>query len=136
MTPEQIAKESEHSQQAAFFCWASMHQSEYPMLRFMHAVPNGGQRHPAVAAKLRAEGVKPGVADIFLPWPCGRFAGLYLEFKAAKYESKLNGGLSPDQIGFRNFVLSAHYEYKVAYSWLQAVDIVLKYMGINQNVSG
>ena len=29
-------------------------------------VPNGGQRHGAVAGKLKAQGVKPGVPDIFI----------------------------------------------------------------------
>lgn len=29
-------------------------------------VPNGGQRHPAVAKKLKAEGVKPGCPDVLV----------------------------------------------------------------------
>ena len=32
------------------------------------AVPNGGDRHPKVGAKLKAEGVKAGVADLLLFW--------------------------------------------------------------------
>lgn len=29
-------------------------------------VPNGGDRHAAVAGKLKAQGVKPGVSDVFI----------------------------------------------------------------------
>lgn len=34
-------------------------------IRFF-AVPNGGQRHPAVAAKLKAEGCEPGAPDLVI----------------------------------------------------------------------
>jgi hypothetical protein len=50
----------------------------------MFAIPNGGQRHPAVAAKLKAEGVKAGVPDIFLAWPSGNYHGLFVEMKVGK----------------------------------------------------
>ncbi|MEL6566863.1 MAG: VRR-NUC domain-containing protein [Pseudomonadota bacterium] len=42
------------------------------------AVPNGGARNVNVARKLRAEGVKPGVADIVLVWQ-GRAIGIELK---------------------------------------------------------
>jgi len=45
------------------------------------AIPNGGARHVTVAAKLKAEGVKPGVPDWHLPVPMGKYAGLWIEFK-------------------------------------------------------
>lgn len=45
------------------------------------AVPNGGARNVIVARKLRAEGVKPGVADIIVVWK-GRAIGI--ELKTAK----------------------------------------------------
>lgn len=40
---------------------------QYPNLLFL-AVPNGGSRHPAEAAKLKGMGVLPGVADIIMIW--------------------------------------------------------------------
>jgi hypothetical protein len=49
---------SEHDQQVALFTWANQNLDRYPVLRWMFAVPNGGHRHPAVAGKLKAEGVK------------------------------------------------------------------------------
>jgi hypothetical protein len=48
----------------------------------IYHVPNGGQRHKAVAAKLKEQGVKAGVPDLVLPMARGGYFGLYLEFKA------------------------------------------------------
>ena len=66
--------EAEH--QAALFRWASLVSLRLPELRLLFAVPNGGHRHRAVAARLKDEGVKAGVPDLFLPVPRGAFHGL------------------------------------------------------------
>jgi hypothetical protein len=51
------------------------------------AIPNGGGRSKAQGAKLKAEGVVPGVPDLFVPeW------ALFVEMKTAK-----NGRLSKPQ---------------------------------------
>ena len=55
---------SEHVEQVRLFAWAKYACSTLPKLSLLYAIPNGGARHKAVAAKLRAEGVKPGVPDI------------------------------------------------------------------------
>ena len=70
---------SEHDHQAALFSWASRQKRDD--LDSMFAVPNGGQRHKAVAAKLKSEGVKPGVPDVLMPQPRGGYVGLAIEFK-------------------------------------------------------
>lgn len=74
----------EHVMQVALFKWAAVKAHEFPELRLMFAIPNGGARNAAVAARLKAEGVRAGVPDIFLPAPRGRFHGLWLELKAGK----------------------------------------------------
>ncbi|NUT73546.1 VRR-NUC domain-containing protein [Pseudomonas sp. C1C7] len=48
----------------------------------IYHVPNGGHRVKAVAAKLKAQGVKAGVLDLVLPMARGGYFGLYIEFKA------------------------------------------------------
>lgn len=70
---------SEHQTQSVFFEWAATQR--FPGIELMHAVPNGGHRHPAVAAKLKKEGVKPGVPDVSWPVARGGFIGLAIEFK-------------------------------------------------------
>lgn len=59
-----------------------MQHGRYPELRFLFAIPNGGLRHAVVAAKLRREGVRPGVPDVCLPVARGGYHGLWIEMKA------------------------------------------------------
>lgn len=47
-------------------------------------IPNGGYRHPAEAARLKAQGVKAGVPDLCVPVARGGYHSLYIEMKAAK----------------------------------------------------
>ncbi|SEJ57549.1 VRR-NUC domain-containing protein [Pseudomonas linyingensis] len=70
----------EGNEQAALFNWMRL---RHPLAwRLAYHVPNGGHRHKAVAAKLKAQGVKAGVPDITLALPRGGHHGLYIEFKA------------------------------------------------------
>ncbi len=68
-------------------CWSVDAAMEAPAeeLNWLFAVPNGGLRDKITAAKLRHEGVKPGVPDLFLPLPFdnrnGKWAGLFIEMK-------------------------------------------------------
>ena len=152
---EQIAGESETSHQRAFIAWCRIaaHQGvknadmfargyrledgsvePYPPLEWIHAIPNGGSRGDTAKARqirgaqLKAEGVKPGVADIFLPYPCGGFAGLYIEFKKPSLKGK--GGLSPLQLQFAEYCHRVGYFYEVAYDWKEAVELVKNYLQI------
>lgn len=72
---------SEHDEQAALFEWAALVRSQHPELAMMFAIPNGGQRNPATAGRLKAEGVRAGVPDICLPVARGKFHGLFVEMK-------------------------------------------------------
>ncbi|RYZ22752.1 MAG: VRR-NUC domain-containing protein [Chitinophagaceae bacterium] len=55
----------------------------YPeIFELIFHVPNGGHRVKAVAAKLKAQGVKAGIPDLVLPMARGGYFGLYIEFKA------------------------------------------------------
>jgi hypothetical protein len=75
---------TEHEDQAALFRWVKLAAGAQPALNLLYAIPNGGHRHKAVAAKLAAEGVKAGVPDLCLPVARGEFHGLYIEMKRTK----------------------------------------------------
>ena len=60
---------SEHQEQVTVIQWKDAHLAQLPALALLYAVPNGGDRHPATAARLRAEGVVKGVPDLVLPVP-------------------------------------------------------------------
>jgi hypothetical protein len=72
----------EHHLQTDFFKWLSQFVLDNPYLYLAHAIPNGGSRNIKEAAGLKAEGVKAGIPDIFLPIPIKNYNGLYIEFKA------------------------------------------------------
>lgn len=83
---------TEAAEQMLVFQWAEWQLGRFPELAWLHHIPNGGSRHPVEAARLKAQGVKPGVPDICLPVPKGRYHGLYIEMKRQK-----GGRLSEDQ---------------------------------------
>jgi len=75
---------AESREQIALFLWLDLMSNRHQELNLAFHIPNGGHRHVAVARKLKSEGVKPGVPDIFLPVPRGEYFGLFIELKAAK----------------------------------------------------
>mgnify|MGYP001579592506 FL=1 len=131
--PEDLAGDSESSQQKALFAWAALSVGKYSALAFMFAIPNGGLRDMRTAVNLKAEGVKSGVPDIFLPCPihtewATQYAGLFIEMKLEKYRNRKNGGCSEEQIEFINNAISLGYYCKVCYNWIEARDILIKYL--------
>ena len=115
---------SEHDTQAAFFRWASFQR--IPGLEQMHAIPNGGARHPAVARKLKAEGVKPGVPDVYWPVVRGAFIGLAIEFKQA------DAGPSKEQrVRINNLQLEG-WCVCLCWNWEAAARTVQGYAGLIQ----
>ena len=124
MTPEKIAASgTEHGIQAAFFASLAPHYEMHPELRLMFAIPNGGQRNPATAGRLKAEGVKAGVPDTFLPVARRDFHGLFIEFK------KFGGKTSEKQNEMILRLLQQKYDVQICYSWQDALKIVLDYLG-------
>jgi len=71
----------EHLEQKALFRLLKIQERTNPLYANIFAIPNGGQRHIKVAAKLKAEGVKAGVPDIFVAVPTDHAAGLFVEMK-------------------------------------------------------
>lgn len=130
ITPEQLAASgTEDGHQAAIFCWAADSVGKYPQLKWMHAIPNGGSRHVAEATKMVAGGLRKGVLDIFLPYAIPqKYHGLYLEMKIEKRRNEKNGGLTDEQIEFIDFATEANYACHVCYSWIEARDVILKYL--------
>ena len=117
-----MAGTSEHDQQVALFTWANQNLNRYPVLKWMFAVPNGGHRHPAVAGKLKAEGLKAGVLDILLPAARQGFHGLWLEMKAGKNRP------SPEQLLWMDYLRSAGYCVRLCYSAKDAQKAIEEYL--------
>ena len=64
-----VIKKTEHTEQVALFDWARANEPRHLQLGLLFAIPNGGKRHVGTGRKLKAEGVKSGVPDIFFRCP-------------------------------------------------------------------
>lgn len=115
---------SEHEHQSLLVSWFNL---QYPKL-IMFAIPNGTHlagdtRARAIKmAKLKAEGLTPGVADLFLMLPKAGYHGLFIEMKSAK------GTVSPDQSLFLSKAQLLGYQAHVCWSFDEAKSVIEKYM--------
>lgn len=126
ITPEQLAKAgTEHAHQTAFFQWVAM-RFQHPQKHMFFAVPNGGDRNISVAASMKAEGVKPGVPDVFWPVPMGPYAGLWLELKRPGLEGRALGGRSDKQEKWHRDLIGQQYAVATVYGW-EAMTEALKW---------
>ena len=119
---------SEHTEQAAVITWARYNQTRYPALVWLHSSLNGIviPAPPAVRARIinhmKAEDMKPGVPDLFLPCARRGYHGLYIEMKTSK------GALSPAQKDFLEYADAAGYLDKVCYSADDAIEALEWYL--------
>ena len=125
ITPVNLAGATEDSQQMALFCWAALPETlaKYPRLKWMFAVPNGGSRHIAEAAKFVATGLRKGVPDIFLPVSYKMsYHGLFIEMKVGK------GKTTENQKEWLEYLEKAGYYCKICYSCIEARETIIKYL--------
>jgi len=98
---------SEDQEQMWFVQWF---RRTYPDVRIF-AIPNGGHRHIAVAAKMKATGQVKGVPDLFVPaW------ALWIEMKRQK-----GGSVSIEQKDWHEYLLSIGHKVLIAKGFDDAV---------------
>lgn len=121
---------SEGQEQAALFSWADLEakHGRYPELRLMFHVPNGGGRSKAEAGRFKAEGVKAGVPDLFLPVPRGKYHGMFIEMKR-----RMGGRLSPEQKVWIAELNERGYHAVVACGWDEASNYIKDYLDIGRD---
>lgn len=116
----------EHEMQSALFAWIRLQRTQYPGLQMAFAVPNGGLRHPATAARMKREGVEPGVPDVILLHPSadGRYHG-------GCWELKVGGNRSTDaQIVWQGRLLAAgYYVVTIHNDWQLVARDMMIYLG-------
>lgn len=123
----QKPREREHEMQCALIELARYKRTEYPALKHLISIPNGGARHPAVAAKLKAEGAVPGVSDLLLAVPRrnpsgGTYHGLWLELKAP------GGRVRESQREWLDAMRAQGYAARVAWTLDEAWMIIEDYL--------
>jgi len=125
-------RSTEHDIQSALFSWAQLQTACYPELALMFAIPNGGKREKRqdkkgrwfspTAQKLKKEGVKRGIPDIFLPCARGGSHGLFIEMKAQ------DGRVSPEQASVHKLLREEGYAVIVCYSLESAITLLIWYL--------
>lgn len=157
MTPDDLCKSGkEHGEQTALFAWAAcaaLHGFEYAsddlaykhetrqslswkfgpsytvsVLSRLHAIHNQGHGDAIRGARAKAEGVRAGVPDVFLPVRKRNYAGLYVELKQQKYRTAKDGGLKKEQIYWIDYLRNAGYRVEVAYGWREAAQHIQNYL--------
>lgn len=103
--------------------WKAAAMRRHPDLRLLFHVPNGGARDIQTAARLKKEGVVPGVPDYLLLVPRSGYHGMAIELK------RRNGGvLSAAQIEIIELLNGHGYYAAVAGGWESARDLILQYL--------
>lgn len=162
---------TEHGLQTSLFQWANMaanfgltaandkeaytikgnalanldqYDDRIPELKYMHAIHNQGHGDVVRGLRAKAEGLKKGVPDIFLPiridcqshifketlaldvfadvevW---LYSGLYIELKKPKV-----GKVSTTQEDWQAFLRKQGFVCEICYGWIEAKDLIFKYL--------
>lgn len=119
---------SEHDEQVSLFQEMAIRAKQDPRWGKAFAIPNGGLRNIVVAKKLKAEGVRAGTPDIFIPVPCGRYCGMFLEMKKRK-----GGSVSQEQYEFFCGV-QMDYFTAIGHGAQHAIELVSTYFALGRHV--
>lgn len=133
-------REPEHKAQVALVRWANL--TRVPHFRgspasdvlpsdtiadHLIAIPNGGLRTPRTAGRLKAEGVKAGTWDLFVPLARLGYLGLWIETKSDV------GDVSPAQRDFRDKRERAGFATLVyRENWGLGAEAILAYLRGNE----
>lgn len=79
--------------------------------------------------RAKAMGAKKGYPDVALDVARLGFNGLRIEFKNISEKSKNEGGLKPEQVMWRDHLVSNGYKHAVCYGWIEAVTLSCEYLG-------
>ena len=121
-------RQDEHELQKACVNWFGY---QYPHLKdLLIAIPNGGKRHVKTAAKLKAEGVKAGVPDLFLAipteWKKHYIPGLWIEMKTPK------GVIRDSQQKYLDRLSEFGYSTVVCRSFEEFIKSIETYLGLKK----
>lgn len=116
--------DNEGPEQVALYSWKHANRRKYQGLGLLHHIPNGGNRSGSEGARFKAEGVKPGVSDNFLPVSRRGFHGLYIEMKPQK---KFKSTVSAYQRDFIIDVRAEGYAALVTYGAKSAIEVIQWY---------
>lgn len=119
---QQNRKRSEATEQEALIQWCGYQQGQYPELKLIYHIPNGGSRNTLEAANLKRQGVKAGVPDLCLPVARKGFHGLYIEMKYGRNKTTENQKEWLEELGIQGYCTA------VCYGMEEAQKVLLEYL--------
>ena len=126
-------RDDEHNEQVVFFNRLrslAVNDPRYAdAVDSTFAIPNGGGRSKREAGRLKAEGVRAGVSDIFVALPVSGRAGLWIEMKS------LTGKPSREQSDWITSRISLGYEGAITRGADEAMKVWRAYVG-QENIRG
>ena len=119
-------KSQEHSEQVSLMQWWALQCRRFEVPeQLLFAIPNGGQRNIITAKRMKDEGVRSGIPDLFLAVPRGNFHGLFIEMK------KLRGGVvSENQKACMEMLSNNNYCVAVCHGFIDAKTAITAYLDL------
>ena len=119
-----LRTESDEQQEVINFCnsMADYGIEEYELI--FH-IPNEGKRTKKNGARLKREGLKKGIPDLFLPVAKMGYNGLFIEMK------KSGGKTTVEQRWWMEKLRKQGYLVEVCDSSVKAIDLIKKYIASN-----
>jgi len=119
---------SESQEQTTVIRWFDLQHAAYK--GWLVAVPNGahlagsGKQRAAKMARMKAEGLRPGFPDLFLPVPAHGFHGLAIEMKRQKGSTT-----SREQLDWLSWLAEQGYMTALCKGAQAAMDTINSYLG-------
>lgn len=116
---------TEHQIQCAVIRWWDLRCRTFGIPRFaLFAIPNAGAgAQKGQAGKMKAEGVRKGIPDLFLAVPRQNAGGLFIEMKSRK------GQIRMEQREVMDSFAALGYRVAVARSVTEAIAAICEYLG-------
>ena len=119
-------KSLEHSEQVSLMQWWALQCRRFGIYeQLLFAIPNGGQRNIITAKRMKDEGVRSGIPDLFLAVPRGNFHGLFIEMKKPQ-----GGVVSDNQKACMEMLSKNDYCVTVCRGFVDAQEAIKGYLSL------
>lgn len=119
---------TEHEEQVVVIAWANDVASSHPELGLLFKIANDGNRRINYAMKMKAEGLKSGVPDLFLPVARQGYHGLFIEMKRRGATPSRDGKLSKTQEEWFVSLKAQGYRVEKCIGADEAIAVLLDYL--------
>ena len=115
--------QDEHQEQCALMQWWAWECRYYDVdERLLYAIPNGGLRSRITGARMKREGARAGVPDLFLAVAKRGYYGMYIEMKTE------TGRVQPSQEEMMSLLQAQGYMCVVCRGWEEARRNIVAYL--------